>query len=61
MDVEVKINTGPVIQSDAISTVTVAENGTAQFQCNATGFPRPSIKWQRKDEKILPAGGHTFS
>ncbi|XP_014666804.1 PREDICTED: lachesin-like [Priapulus caudatus] len=56
----VTVHTPPVITQDSSRILQVGEGNKVYLVCNATGFPKPRVYWQRENEAILPMGGFQF-
>lgn len=58
-EVVVSVRVPPVIVDNSTQTLIVSEGKSAQMECYASGYPRPTISWRRKNDTILTTGTAT--
>ncbi|XP_014664691.1 PREDICTED: lachesin-like [Priapulus caudatus] len=55
-NVMISIKRPPVIGEGTTRDLRVSENQTVVLTCSATGFPPPTLYWQKEDQSLLPTG-----
>ena len=58
---DIKVKLQPAIKEGLSPIQRVVEGKSVQLECEATGFPAPTITWTRKDGSLLPTGKPTFT
>lgn len=59
--VELLIRRAPTVSKIEITPSPAPEGNSAQLKCIAEGYPRPTIYWQRENDKLLPKGKHSVA
>jgi neuronal growth regulator 1 len=55
-EVELQVRRPPIISDNSTQSLLASEGTSAQMECYAGGFPRPTISWRRENNAILPTG-----
>lgn len=59
-EVRLRVKTPVVIFPNSTSSLTIVEGQAVNLNCLASGFPAPSIVWQRTDKKVFFTGKLTY-
>lgn len=59
-EVELFVRSPPVISDDLEASLILFEGQLIHIECQATGYPHPTITWERENDATLPTGKLNF-